>query len=393
MKYFPLVWAALLRKPAHTILTLLSVVMAFTLFGIMIGFNASVERIVNGAFPERVYVYSRFCTGPGPNVCIMPLAYREQILRLPGIASIGYRSQVPGYYQDPKNRAYVYMVDEGWCRTRPEYNLTPARCRQLEDSRTGVFITRSIAERYHLKTGDAFPVLTKAVTQADGGKLWPFTVIGILDDIPRETRGYIIGNYSYFDQTQPLNERGTLGTFAINISVPDPAVSAKTALAIEALFANSGDPVHADTEVAEAQASSQWAVNIPFVTMVVAGAGLFMVLFLTGNGIYQSVRERIAEFAVLKTLGFSDWGVMALVFAEAAIPCLLGAVIGLGLATAFAAKVPSLMPPSFYLPAPYLPASVLGVGLVCAILVALLSAVIPAWRLRGLDVAAALAGK
>ena len=117
-------------------------------------------------------------------------------------------------------------------------------------------------------------------------------------------------------------------------------------------------------------------------------------LFLAGNGIYQSVRERIPEFAVLKTLGFSDWGVMALVFAETAIPFLAGAVIGLGLATAFAAKLPSLMPPSFYLPAPYLPASwVLGVGMLCAVLVALLSAVIPAWRLRRLDVAAALAGK
>jgi putative ABC transport system permease protein len=250
-----------------------------------------------------------------------------------------------------------------------------------------------LAERYHLKAGDAFPVLTKAVTRADGGKLWPFTVIGILDDIPREPRGYIIGNYSYFDQTQPLAERGTLGTFAVDVPVPDPAVGAKTALAIEALFANSGDPVYADTDVAEAQAASQWTVNIPFVTLVVAGAGLFMVLFLAGNGIYQSVRERVPEFAVLKTLGFSDWGIWALVFAETAIPFLAGAAIGLGLATAFAAKVPSLMPPSFGLPAPYLSASVLGVGMFCAILVAFICAVIPAWRLKRLDVAAALAGK
>jgi putative ABC transport system permease protein len=145
--------------------------------------------------------------------------------------------------------------------------------------------------------------------------------------------------------------------------------------------------------VAEEQARSQATINIPFVTMVVAGAGLFMVLFLAGNGIYLSVRERIPEFAVLKTLGFSDWSVMALVFAEAAIPCLLGSAIGLGLATAFAGKVPSLMPPSFYLPAPYLPASVLGAGMLCAIVVALLSAVVPAWRLRRLDIAAALSRK
>ena len=388
-KYFPLIWAALWRRPAHTILIFLSVVAAFSLFGIMIGFNASMERIANGAFPERVKVEARFCTGG----CSMPLAYREQILRLPGIASIGYNVNIRGYYQDPKNPVRVVMNDEGMCGTQPEDNITPARCHQLQESRTGVFMTRGLAERYHLKEGDAFPVLTQGVSREDGGKLWPFTVIGILDDTPRAPAGYIIGNFSYFDQTRPLNERGTVVGYAIDVSVPDPAVAANTARAIEALFANSGNPVYAETALASAQKSSQARVNTPFVTLVVAGAGLFMVLFLAGNGIYQSVRERIVEFAVLKTLGFSDWGVMALVFAETAIPFLTGAVIGLGLATAFAAKMPSLMPPSFYLPAPYLSPSVLGIGILCAVLVALISAVIPAWRLRRLDVAAALAGK
>jgi putative ABC transport system permease protein len=391
LKYFPLIWAALRRKPAHTILTLLSVTAAFALFGIMIGFNASVQRIVNGAFPDRIYVYSRFGNGPGGFA--MPLAYREQILRLPGIAKIGYRGVVPGYYRNPKNRAGVYMIDEGWCRTLPEYNITPARCGQLQASRTGIFVTRLIADRYHLKTGDVFPVLTEAVTRADGGKLWPFTVLGVLDDIPREPMGYLVGAYAYLDETTLPAQRGTVGIYDIDVSVPDPALAAKTALAIEALFANSANPVHADTEVAEAQQAAQASVNIPFVTMVVAGAGLFMVLFLAGNGIYQSVRERIPEFAMLKTLGFSDFLVMMLVFAETAIPCLLGAVIGLSLATEFAAKIPSLMPPSFYLPAPYLSPLVLGVAMLCAVLVALLSAIIPALRLKRLDIAAALAGK
>lgn len=390
MKYFPLIWPALWRRPAHTVLTLLSVVAAFALFGIMIGFKASVERIVNGAFPERVYVYSRFGTAQGYS---MPLAYKDQILRLSGIARIGYRGGVGGYYRDPQNRVYVFMIDEGWCSALPEYNITPARCHALQASRTGVFITRGLAERYHLKPGDVFPVLTKGVTRADGGKLWPFTVIGLLDDIPREPAGYIIGNYAYLDETAPPAQRGTAGIFDIDVSVPDPAVAAKTAGAIEALFANSGDPVHADTEMAEAEEAAKDGVNIPFVTMVVAGAGLFMVLFLAGNGIYQSVRERMPEFAVLKTLGFSDGAVMALVFAEVAIPCLLGAIIGLALAEAFAQKVPSLLPPSFYLPAPYLPLSVLGAGLVSALLVALLSAAIPALRLRRLDIVTALSGK
>jgi putative ABC transport system permease protein len=392
-KFFPLVWVGLWRRPIRTVLTLLSMVAAFTLFGVMIGFNASVQRIVNGAFPERVYVYSRFCTGPGPNVCIMPLAYREQMLRLPGIAKIGYGGAIAGYYQDRKNHFRIRMVDEGWCSAVPEYHVTPGRCRQLQEARTGVFVSRLIADRYHLKAGDAFPVLTQAVTREDGGKFWPFTVIAVLDDIPREPSGFILGAYDYFDQTQPLIERGTVGIYDIDISVPDPAVGAKTALAIEALFANSSGPVHADTEMSEAMEATQGNADIPFVTTLITGAGLFMVLFLAGNGIYQSVRERLPEFAILKTLGFSDWALMALVFAEAAIPCLLGAAIGLGLATAFAAKIPSLMPADFYLPAPYLTPSVLGAGMGCALLVAFLSAIIPAWRLKRLDVAAVLARK
>ena len=238
--------------------------------------------------------------------------------RLPGIANIGYRGGISVYYRDPKNQMVVYMVDEGWCRILPEFQMTPARCRQLQAMRTGIFVSRQIAERFHLKPGDVFPVLTKAVTRADGGKAWPFTVLGVLEDIPGRRTGYGIGNYAYLDESRLLAQRGTVGGIFVDVSVPDPAVAAKTALAIEALFANSGYPVSADTDLAEAQARSRANVNIPFVTMVVAGAGLFMVLFLAGNGIYQSVRERIPEFAIMKTLGFSDWGLMALVFAEAA---------------------------------------------------------------------------
>jgi putative ABC transport system permease protein len=390
VKYFPLIWAALWRKPARTILTLLSAVAAFTLFGTMIGFNASVERMVNNAFADRVYVYSRFGNGPG-GVFDMPLAYKDQILRLPGIVKIGYQSPVFGYYQDRKNSVAVYTVDDGWCGIMVEYGLTPARCKQLHASRTGVFVTRLIATRYHLKPGGAFPILTESVTRQDGGRLWPFTVIDVLDDVPREPSGFVMGNYTYQDESAPLAQHGTVGMYGITVKDPDRA--AATATAIESLFANSADPVHSDTETFEAEGAARAGVNIPFVTTTVGAAGLAMILFLTAICLAQSVRERIAEFAMMKTLGFSDRAVMGLVFAEAVIPCLLGAAIGLGLAAEFARQIPGLLPPDAYLPAPYLPPSLVGAGLACAVLVALLSTVIPVFRLRRLDVAAALSGK
>src|SRR6185312_6747952 len=128
------------------------------------------------------------------------------------------------------------MVDEGWCATLPEYQMTPARCRQLQATRTGIFVSRQIAERFHLKPGDMFPVLTRAVTRADGGKTWSFNVLGVLEDIPSRRTGYGIGNYAYLDESRLLAQRGTVGAFFADVSVPDPAVAAKTALAIEALF-------------------------------------------------------------------------------------------------------------------------------------------------------------
>jgi putative ABC transport system permease protein len=120
---------------------------------------------------------------------------------------------------------------------------------------------------------------------------------------------------------------------------------------------------------------------------------MFMVLFLTANGLAQAVRERFAEFATLKTLGFSDNGVIALVFAEAAIPCLLGAVLGIGLASIVSNVMPRFLPPGQGLPIPTMSAMVFVWAGFCATLVAFISAALPALRLKQMDIATALSGR
>ncbi len=384
MKYFPLVWAALWRRPTRLILTLLSVSVAFTLFGVTIGFNASVQDLIARSLDNRIFVYASF---GGPS----PLAYKEQIARVPGVTNVAYNAGIPGYYQDKKNSVFVIMADDGSRNVMKETSLTPANWDQLQATRSGVFITQRIAARYHLKAGDAFPVLTVAATRADGTKSWPFTVLSVVDDIPQAPNGAIFGNYEFLDQSRPLAQRGTVNAFQILVDNPDHAD--QIAHTIETMFANSGTPMRAVTDKASSESASQAGINIPFVTTVVAAAGLFMILFLTGNGIAQSVRERIPEFAMLKTLGFSDAGVMALVFVEAAIPCLLGAAIGIGIAKVFAQALPKLFPPNFGLPIPYMSPGVLSLAFVFAVIVAFVSAVIPALRIKRLDVAAALSGR
>ena len=134
-------------------------------------------------------------------------------------------------------------------------------------------------------------------------------------------------------------------------------------------------------------------MDIASVDRQIAMAGMFMVLFLTANGIAQAVRERFTEFATLKTIGFSDTGVIALAFAEAAIPCLLGAGLGLGLAATISNVMPLLLPPGQGLPIPTMTVMVFVWAAICASAVALISAALPALRLKQMDIATALSGR
>ena len=386
MKYFPLVWAALWRKPTRLILTLLSVSVAFTLFGVMIGFNASVQNVIALSPMNRAGTGARF---GGP----LPYAYKDQILKIPGVTKVTGFAGLPGYYRDKKNNVPILMVDpDAPDVIALDFTLTQAQWAQLAQTRDGVFVSQLEAQRYGLKTGDQFPVLTTAVTRQDGGKAWAFKVLGVVPDSTYFFNGIIVGNYKFLDETRPLAQRGTVGGYQVLFTSEDRAESA--AKDIDAHFANSATPTNTMTQRDASEAAAEAGINVPFVTSVVAGAGLFMILFLTGNGIAQSVRERIPEFAMLKTLGFSDAGVMALVFVEAAIPCLLGAAIGIAVSKLFAAQVPHLFPPNMpTVPAPYMSPAVLSLAFVFAVIVAFASAVIPALRIRRLDVAAALTGR
>jgi putative ABC transport system permease protein len=369
LKYFPLIWAALWRKPARTVLTLLSAIAAFALFGLAIGLNATYAGLLERARADRILISPRFDG-------TLTLAQRDRIARMDGVAEIGTTAYFLGYYRDPKNRVVPLLMDHGTRAAWPELPLTSSQWDQLEANPAGLFLDNRTAARLSLKKGDALPILTAAPSRADGSKLWTFTVLGIVENPSWARGGLVMGNYDYFDKERPLERRGWVDQFIVLLKNPDHV--AETTDKLDRIFANSPNPT--------------WSFSDKtLVTEGVAFAGLFMILFLIGNGIAQSVRERIAEFAVLKTLGFSDAGVMALVFVEAAIPCLLGATIGFALAGGLATKIASLnVLQKMAVAPPSLSAGVVALGFGIALLVALASAVIPALRIKRLDVASAL---
>lgn len=382
MKYFPLVWAALWRKPMRTVLTFLAAVAAFTLFSLAIGVNATYAGFFARARADRIYVNPRF-------EGTLTLAQRNRIARMDGVREIGIADFILGYYRDPKNRVVPLFMDHGMREAAPDLPLTPAQWDQLEANPTGVFLDNHTAARLGLNAGDAMPVLTSAPSRRDGSRLWPFHVLGVVENPPWARGGLVLANYDYYDRTRLLDQAGQVGQLFVLLKDPDRIAS--FADQVERTFANSANPTWVVPDKMLAQSAASNLFNIPLVTEGVSAAGLFMILFLIANGIAQSVRERVAEFAVLKTLGFSNWGVTALVFAEAAVPCLLGALAGFAIAVAIASKIATLGAlQKMNVAPPTLSLAVLAIGLVFAALVAFASAGMPAWRMRRLDIASAL---
>jgi putative ABC transport system permease protein len=383
MKYLPLVWASIMRKPTRAVLTLLSVMLAFTLFGLTIGMNATFDKLKAEARDDRIFVFARFGG-------LVPVAMLRQIESVPGVQKVASSSGIGGYIQDPKNRVFVQMMDENVAKVNPEYPITPAQWKMIRDNRQGMLVSQKQADRWHLKAGDSLVIASPMVKKIDGTMSWTFQVAAVTPDISYMSQGYMFGNFDYMDKARTLSDQSKTGQFRVLVS--DGSKTGEIAQQIENKFANSSTPLQSLTEKVAFDVSNT-GMDIAAVDRDIALAGMFMVLFLTANGIAQAVRERIAEFATLKTIGFSDNGVIALVFAEAAVPCLLGAGLGVGLAAVLANAIPRFLPPGQGLPIPTMTVMVLVWAVIAAALIAFASSALPALRLKRMDIATALSGR
>jgi putative ABC transport system permease protein len=352
-----------------------------------IGMNATFSAVQAEAKDNRIYTNPRFAGGMTP----MPLSVSHDIARIPGVADVAYINFIPAYRGDPKNRLFVVMMSDNGRRIFGDRPITPAQWDLLHNERDGVLVSQWQADKWHLKAGDTLTVISPLVKKADGSTTWTFKVLAIVGDVAYNTNGYIWGNYDYLDKALPLAKQSQ--AMEIETVTSDASRTADIAQQIDDTFANSPSSTQSITEKAAMDVSNS-GVDIATVDREIALAGMFMVLFLTANGIAQAVRERYAEFATLKTIGYSDWGVIGLVFAEAALPCLLGAVLGVALSAWLSGLIPHVMPPN--MGTPPLPRVTVMVAVwagLCALAVALASSALPALRLKQMDIATALSGR
>ncbi len=390
MRYFPLLWAALWRNPLEALLTWLASSAAFTLFGLMVGLYVHTQRSIEAQRMDRLYVVTRYPEGQFPG---LPVSLAGQIARVEGVTGVGTAHWLHGYHADPRDFASVMAVDEGMPRGWPEAPMTGTNWKKLFSTPDGAFVSRKAAKRWNLRAGDVFQITAPTDPQTNGNPTRAFQVLGVIADVPQMEQGFLLANFHYVDNAEPPARRGFGNMFYAAIANPHRAGT--ICGEIDRRFVNSGTPTYCLPMRADAEGLLHSQGDILSVSLSVAGAGLFMILFLIANGIARSVSERIPEFAVLATIGFREAHLSFLVALEAAVPCLLGAVLGTGLGyalTALSVHVPSA-DVTRLLSTPEFPPVVLVWSLGFAILLAIASSIVPLLRLWGLSVVDALAGR
>jgi putative ABC transport system permease protein len=382
MKYFPLIWTGVWRKKARTIFTVLSVVVAFVLFGMLQGIDTTFHQLVDQG---RLNVLIT----KNPSGSPLPLADSSQIQVVRGVTRVTYRSLFIGDYQSRRNMVVVMPVDaDGFFAENSMFSVSPAERAAFLRTRMGVLVARGLAQRFAWKVGDQIPIHAFNALKKDGTADWSFEVVGTFDipNSPVRDEPLLLMNYSYFD-TARATDTGTVQMYQETIA--DASQAAAVSNAIDNLFANSSNRTQTETERANAQGQLAQIGDIDFFVEAIVAAAFATLLLLTGSTLMQAYRERIHEFAVMKTLGFTDRGISALVLSEAILLTVGAAVLGLLLAHALLAALGSMMGAAA--PELRLPGIVFAVGLGFAVLLALLSALPPAWRAERLSIVDALA--
>ncbi len=386
MKYLPLVWAALRRKPARTLLTCFSIVTAFFLFGTLQGINVGIAKIMELTSRSHLMVMSRVNQGAP-----MPLAHGAQILSVPGVTAVAPFTMLIGTYQRPNNPMVVIGTDmDAMLKISADLIVPPQQAAAMRRTRNGVIVGVTTAKQYGWKIGDRIP-LHGITAKSDGTTDWAFDIVGMYTLQQPDWATRIFANYDF------INEALTAGknqAVIFYVGIKDPAKSASISQMIDDRFANSPDQTNTANEKDYLDTTMRQIGDINYLVNGVVGAVLFTLLFLTSNTIAQSVRERTAELAVLKTLGFTDAGVQWLVLAEALILGMVSAALGVGLASRVLPWItsgPTLAANG--IGAMHVPGLVYGAAAVVALLLALISGVPPAVRARRLNIVSALSGR
>ena len=383
MSNFRLVWANLHRHPVRTYLTLMSVLVAFLLFGLLrtlaIWFSAGPAE---GASADRLVV-----TGKYAIIDLLPINQRNAMLKVDGVEAVTHSTWFGGNYQDPSNFFAKFPVEpRAFFEMYPESVIDPIELDAFEQTRTGAVASADLMQRFGWQIGDKIPIEADIWPMKDGNRIWIFDLVGSYTTDVEGQGSTLLFHYDFFDEARGYAP-GTVGWWTVRIADADRAP--EVGKAIDALFENSQNPTKTGTEDEFFRAFAAQMGDIGLMATGILSAVFFTVLLLTGNTMAQTLRERIPELAVLKTLGFGNNRVAWYVLGESVLICTLGGILGIGLA-ALIAPVANTFAAQFA-PGAFdmsLPVAAAGVGV--AVLLGVVVGAVPAWSAWRLTIADAL---
>ena len=308
MKFLPLVWRNLLRRKFRTVFTLGCIFIGFVLYAFLMVVRTAFTLGVDFAGVDRLWMMHKVSI-----IQFLPVSYLQTVEATPGVTMATHCTWFGGSYQDHPNEFAMFATTlDKYLALYPEFKVPPEQLKAALADRQGAIVGKDTATKYGWKIGDRIPILAD-IWQPVQGQTWYFNIDGIYDGEKTVDKTQFLFRYDYFDE----NRRGGKGNVSwFVIKVADPANTASIASKIDATFANSPAETKTAPEKAVIADFAKQTGDIGAMITAILVVVFFIILLVVANVMTQSVRERTSELAVLKTLGFSDGRVLALVMGE-----------------------------------------------------------------------------
>lgn len=371
MQFLKLILRNALRHKLRTALTVLGLVVAILSFGLLQTVVGAWYAGADSAAPTRLVTRNAISL-----VFPLPISYRDKIRAVDGVRAVSYANWFAGVYQDPKNFFPQFAVEpRTYFDMYPDYRVPPDDFAAFLRDRKGAVIGRKLADTHGLKVGDVMPLRGTIFPGT-----WEFTVRAIYDGAEAKTdTSQMFFHWDYLNESvkkRSRNRADQVGIFLVDVLDADRA--AEVSHAIDALFKNSLAETLTETErafqIGFVKQTEALVVAIRLVSYVV----IVIILAVMANTMAMTARERLAEYATLKALGFSPAYVAALILGESISIAAIGAAIGIALTFPvgdwFAAQVGTLFPVF------EVSGQTVALQIACALGVGVLAAIVPGRR-------------
>ncbi|MCG8432957.1 MAG: FtsX-like permease family protein [Gammaproteobacteria bacterium] len=376
MKYFSFIWANLKRRKVRLLFTVLSIFVAFILYGALAAVKTAFTGGIDFAAANRLITIHKISI-----IQLLPISYRNRIAAVDGVRGLSHGTWFGGFYQDQRNQLGIIAVGDDYLDIAPEISVTDEVREKWRKERIGALVGPNLIKRFNWQVGDRIPITTGIWPNKNGTDTWEFVISGVYTPAAANVDpSSILFHYEYLDEARAYGE-GLVGWYFI--VVDNQERSAEIATEIDGLFANSATETKTSPEQEWAKGFVQQVGDIGAIFTAIVSVVFFTLLLITANTMAQSVRERTSEIAVMKAIGFTKTKVVLLILSEALLLALIGGGGGLLVIWGYINSVGDV---TGFLPSFLMRDQDVVIGFTLVLLLGFLTGAIPAWRSANLNI-------